>query len=192
MGYTPNLQQCSLGAAPCYLLCMLMRATYDDGIVSKLVRTIKAARSDLNNATSGNNPNHPGGKTPPWLITEFGASCNQGFGDPSAPFFPAAIHDMIDQSSYTIVRLSFASLALSVCNLGFVHDSARHRHRHRQCWVVRESRAFAAMLLENRGVRRQLAFADAQRMGCARGLCLHPDALTYDLCPVCIVYQRQL
>ena len=178
MGYTPNLQQCSLGAAPCYLLCMLMRATYDDGIVSKLVRTIKAARSDLNNATSGNNPNHPGGKTPPWLITEFGASCNQGFGNPSAPFFPSAIHDMIDQSSYTIVRLSCVSLALSV---GFRMDSAglcASRELLQQCCLRRGASAATC--------------ADAQRMGCAHELCLHPDALTRDLCPVCIVYQRQL
>jgi len=69
----------------------------------RVVRTINAARADLNNVTAGNNPlNHPSGKTPPWLITEFGSSCNQGFGDPDGAFFPSAIHDMIDQSSYTI------------------------------------------------------------------------------------------
>jgi hypothetical protein len=39
---------------------------------------ILGARADLNNVTSGDHPlNHPKGKTPPWLITEFGSSCNQ-------------------------------------------------------------------------------------------------------------------
>jgi hypothetical protein len=75
------------------------------GDVGRVVREIHEARADLNNATHGDNPNHPSGKTPPWLITEFGASCNQGFGNPGAPQFPSAIHDMIDQSSYTIATV---------------------------------------------------------------------------------------
>ena len=75
------------------------------GDVEYVVNAIAKGRSDLNNATSGNSPNHPAGKTPPWLITEFGASCNQGFGNPDSPFFPSAIHDMIDQSSYTIATV---------------------------------------------------------------------------------------
>ena len=65
------------------------------GDVGRLVREIHQARADLENATSGDGPNHPAGKAPPWLITEFGASCNQGFGNPDAPFFPSAIHDMV-------------------------------------------------------------------------------------------------
>ncbi len=43
--------------------------------------------------------------TPPWLVTEFGSSCNQGFGNKGGPQFPSAIHDMIDQSSYTIAAV---------------------------------------------------------------------------------------
>ena len=75
------------------------------GDVGKVVGVINEGRAELNNATSGDNPNHPSGKTPPWLITEFGASCNQGFGNPDSPQFPSAIHDMIDQSSYTIATV---------------------------------------------------------------------------------------
>ena len=48
------------------------------GDVGKVVTEIHNARADLAAATSSNNPNHNGGKTPPWLITEFGSSCNQG------------------------------------------------------------------------------------------------------------------
>jgi xylan 1,4-beta-xylosidase len=80
------------------------------GDVGRVVRMIGTAMSDLKNATSGDHPNHPAGKTPPWLITEFGDSCSQGIGDSShSQFFPSAIHDMIDQSSYitaTIDRLA--------------------------------------------------------------------------------------
>lgn len=75
------------------------------GDVTKVVHDIQKARADLNNVTSTNHSNHPAGKTPPWLITEFGSSCNQGFGDPSASQFPSAVHDMIDQSSYTIATV---------------------------------------------------------------------------------------
>ena len=75
------------------------------GDVERVVQDIQTARADLDNVTATNHPNHPAGKTPPWLITEFGSSCNQGFGDPGANQFPAAIHDMIDQSSYTIATV---------------------------------------------------------------------------------------
>jgi hypothetical protein len=75
------------------------------GDVGKVVKRIGEARAELNNVTSGDSPSHPAGKTPPWLITEFGASCAQGFGNPDAEFFPSAIHDMIDQSSYTIATV---------------------------------------------------------------------------------------
>ena len=75
------------------------------GDVGKVVKEIHAARADLENVTATDHPNHPAGKTPPWLITEFGSSCNQGFGDPAAAHYPAAIHDMIDQSSYTIATV---------------------------------------------------------------------------------------
>ena len=75
------------------------------GDVERVVKDIQTARADLDNVTATNHPNHPAGKTPPWLITEFGSSCNQGFGDPGANQFPAAIHDMIDQSSYTIATV---------------------------------------------------------------------------------------
>lgn len=71
----------------------------DAGIV---VRQIKAARVILDDATASDRPSHKGGKAPPWIITEFGSSCNQGFGNPDSPRFPSAIHDMIDSSSYTI------------------------------------------------------------------------------------------
>ena len=72
------------------------------GDVDRVVKSIHDARADLVNATAKDGMNHPKGKTPKWLITEFGSSCNQGFGDPDGRFFPSAIHDMIDQSSYTI------------------------------------------------------------------------------------------
>lgn len=76
------------------------------GDVGKVVHAIESARAELDNVTSTNHPDHPEGKTPKWLITEFGASCNQGFGDPDAAQFPSAIHDMIDQSSYTIATVA--------------------------------------------------------------------------------------
>ena len=45
------------------------------GDADKVVDEIHKARADLNNATSADHPlNHPNGKTPPWLITEFGVS----------------------------------------------------------------------------------------------------------------------
>ena len=47
------------------------------GDAGRVVGEIAAARADLVKATSGDGPNHPKGKTPPWLITEFGDSCNQ-------------------------------------------------------------------------------------------------------------------
>jgi len=73
------------------------------GDVNKVVTDIAKARADLNNLTArAGGVNHKDGQPPPWLITEFGSSCNQGFGNPSSPQFPSAIHDMIDQSSYTI------------------------------------------------------------------------------------------
>jgi hypothetical protein len=75
------------------------------GDVGRVVKDIHQARAELDNVTSADHPNHPAGKTPPWLITEFGSSCNQGFGNPGAPQFPAGIHDMIDQSSYTIATV---------------------------------------------------------------------------------------
>ena len=74
------------------------------GSVNKVVGQIKAARAELDNATARDHPNHPHGKAPPWLITEFGANCGQGFGNGAQ--FPSAIHDMIDQSSYTIAAVA--------------------------------------------------------------------------------------
>jgi xylan 1,4-beta-xylosidase len=70
--------------------------------VDRVVTAIEAARVILNDSTASDKPSHEGGKTPPWIITEFGSSCNQGFGNPDSPRFPSAIHDMIDSSSYTI------------------------------------------------------------------------------------------
>lgn len=75
------------------------------GSADRVVKEIRLARADLDNATSSDHPNHPKGKTPPWIITEFGDSCNQGFGNPDANQFPAGIHDMIDQSSYTFATM---------------------------------------------------------------------------------------
>jgi hypothetical protein len=70
------------------------------GDAGRVVSAIHTARADLDNVTSSDHPNHPHGKTPPWIITEFGDSCNQGFGDPNAQgVFPAAIHDMIGASN---------------------------------------------------------------------------------------------
>jgi xylan 1,4-beta-xylosidase len=76
------------------------------GDVGRVVKEISAAMSDLKNVTSGDHPNHPAGKTPPWIITEFGDTSHQGFGNEGSPFFPSAIHDMIDQSSYTVAAVA--------------------------------------------------------------------------------------
>ena len=46
------------------------------------------ARAILDNSTSGGGPNHPGGKTPPWLITEFGASRQAVCKRNSGGYFP--------------------------------------------------------------------------------------------------------
>lgn len=61
------------------------------GDADRVVQGIRKARLDLNNVTASDGPNHPSGQSPPWLITEFGSSCNQGFGNPAAAQFPAAV-----------------------------------------------------------------------------------------------------
>ena len=68
------------------------------GSVTKIHDDITQARSTLNNATAFMK------QPPPWLVTEFGANCAQGIGNANG--FPSAIHDMIDQSSYTISAIN--------------------------------------------------------------------------------------
>lgn len=63
------------------------------GSVTKVAQDIRIARDILDNATAGLSTR------PPWLITEFGANCAQGIGEPGAAQFPSALHDMIDQAS---------------------------------------------------------------------------------------------
>ena len=48
------------------------------GDVEKVVKEIGVARSDLNNVTASNHPNHPNGKTPPWIITGRGSTVGEG------------------------------------------------------------------------------------------------------------------
>ena len=47
----------------------------------------------------------PAQRRAPWLITEFGDNCGQGFGNPGPTGFPSAIHDMVDQASYTVAAV---------------------------------------------------------------------------------------
>lgn len=79
------------------------------GSVPKVAKEIESARAVLNNATNGL------GARPPWLITEFGANCGQGIGEPGAAQFPSAIHDMIDQASF--VPLPVRAFLDDVCML---------------------------------------------------------------------------
>ena len=46
--------------------------------MEKVVKEIGVARSDLNNVTASNHPNHPNGKTPPWIITGRGSIVGEG------------------------------------------------------------------------------------------------------------------
>jgi xylan 1,4-beta-xylosidase len=73
------------------------------GDVDEVVKKIHAGRAILTNVTSSDHSNHPQGKSPPWIITEFGDNCGQGFGNGGQ--FPSGIHDMIDQSSYTFATM---------------------------------------------------------------------------------------
>eukprot|EP00039_Didymoeca_costata_P003397 m.67388 g.67388 ORF g.67388 m.67388 type:complete len:661 (+) comp11885_c0_seq2:62-2044(+) len=66
------------------------------GSVDKVAGELMQARSNLDNVTKGKNV--------PWLVTEFGDNCAQGIGSGSN-YFPSAIHDMIDQSSFTIAAV---------------------------------------------------------------------------------------
>lgn len=74
------------------------------GDVDSLAGNIAAARHELEAARAPSAaPNlSPAERAAPWILTEYGDSCNQGFGLEGDAFFPSAIHDMIDQASYTI------------------------------------------------------------------------------------------
>ena len=69
------------------------------GSVSKVYDGLQRGRAALDGSNIS--------RSFPWLITEFGDSCNQGVGDPGAKsIFPSAIHDMVDQASYTIAAMA--------------------------------------------------------------------------------------
>ena len=78
------------------------------GDVDTLAGKIHAARDVLEAARDPSAaPNlSPSERTAPWILTEFGDDCTQGIGQEGADFFPSAIHDMIDQASYTIKAIA--------------------------------------------------------------------------------------